>query len=1023
MDTIVEDASAENADPFNELTLLENLQTDMVELARKTPHSTRWSRTRVALGNDEALVEAMQNLKDAEAQLEPGVKKSAAVKLALKEVKQARRKNKWRRALLSKAIPKPLQLRKFENSADHREWPTLLQKKLDEKFDAGPCHAAELLRKRDELLSLADAQDAEDGGGLVIGVDTVVQARSLLKMGKSGGGDGVVVEMVMLLPPLIIYKVASWFDNRFHGRFNSLCGPDSWSQMLMSWVKKTASPVMFAHIRGIVLLAVLGKWYMLCIMILASAAPEPLITRAVCNFGFEKGMSVIDVAGCLQCLLARSYEWRGQAPLCLFNGDVFCAFDHLSHKLVQDATEFCQWPLRCRAAVHQESCGLTCTAAIPGSVNVDFDFNKCMRMGSVESPPLWRCAMVWCVAQLLPLWLECGYGMVLDAVLTTAGDMGGGSKVITHFIWADNVWLLSHDRHSLLKMIKSLGDMLNDKGLFWKPSSLMVMTTNDNDPASYPVSMLNPESVQVVQEIPMVTEMEVLGTCLHRSGRTSTPLDFRLAKAEKALHVHHGILFNKSASLKSRFAEMVKRIYPIVTHGCGSWAWSKETCSKLKTWETELLSRMLVLKKPSNCKNPWRWWARRMVKGRQIFVAMGFQSILVRTLRAIYRFSMRMINTGTRSIDIMARHCLSWRTAQWWETRAGMRTGNYLRHVRGRPYCRWEDAFVRWLGSAQWVKWMVENVPRWKAAEDAFVNFCLAWRCISCAFVGLTDGDLVVGRMEVDPRTYIGPLHLPWHAKNGRHNRVELMGDSKLCVQWLNGSWPMRNNFLRKTFADLHIKLSRWHAFLNVEPRMRHACWARHVFREHNDECDELSKRGLGRCDCGFALEMMMEVEALPAFISGAWDGAYNPGDNVVGIGWTIYGADSFPQDGTGIPSWHCLVRGWGKAIGNSATWSEVIALSCLVTSIDRLFRGHDLGASVDFLECSAGKLTSDTSTNTDPLPFHVQTYQNQWKCFDDVSEDGASSSSASSSSSSASVTSDDPGAEAPMTPIDPDDL
>ena len=104
------------------------------------------------------------------------------------------------------------------------------------------------------------------------------------------------------------------------------------------------------------------------------------------------------------------------------------------------------------------------------------------------------------------------------------------------------------------------------------------------------------------------------------------------------------------------------------------------------------------------------------------------------------------------------------------------------------------------------------------------------------------------------------------------------------------------------------------------------------------------------------------------------------------------------------------------------------------------LFRGHDLGASVDFLECSAGKLTMDTSTNTDPLPFHVQAYQNQWKCFDDVSEDGASSSSASSSSSSVSVISDDPGAEAlplphepddghaplspaPLTPIDPDDL
>ena len=74
-------------------------------------------------------------------------------------------------------------------------------------------------------------------------------------------------------------------------------------------------------------------------------------------------------------------------------------------------------------------------------------------------------------------------------------------KVVTHFVWADNVWLLSHDRHSLLKMINSLGDILNDKGLFWKPSSLMIMTTCGNEPAPYSVRMLNSDGECVVHEM------------------------------------------------------------------------------------------------------------------------------------------------------------------------------------------------------------------------------------------------------------------------------------------------------------------------------------------------------------------------------------------------------------------------------------------------------------------------------------------------------------------------------------------
>lgn len=48
-------------------------------------------------------------------------------------------------------------------------------------------------------------------------------------------------------------------------------------------------------------------------------------------------MQVTHVSGCLQALVARSYEWRGQSPMWIFNGDVLQAFDFMSHELVQEA--------------------------------------------------------------------------------------------------------------------------------------------------------------------------------------------------------------------------------------------------------------------------------------------------------------------------------------------------------------------------------------------------------------------------------------------------------------------------------------------------------------------------------------------------------------------------------------------------------------------------------------------------------------------------------------------------------------
>ena len=70
-----------------------------------------------------------------------------------------------------------------------------------------------------------------------------------------------------------------------------------------------------------------------------------------------------------------------------------------------------------------------------------------------------------------------------------------------------------------------------------------------------------------------------------------------------------------------------------------------------------------------------------------------------------------------------------------------------------------------------------------------------------------------------------------------------------------------------------------------------------------------------------------------------------------------------------------------------SAGWSETIALKCLVCSVDRLLRRQDLGAPMDFFDCDDGRVINVANADNSKLPFHVQEYKQDWRCFEETEE------------------------------------
>ena len=100
----------------------------------------------------------------------------------------------------------------------------------------------------------------------------VLHARTLLSRNKSPSGDHIAPERILALPLVICYDIAILFDDKFqHGGGSKI---QSWHELLLCFIQKVASPE-FVDLRGISLISCFAKWFMLCVLLLASRVPDP----------------------------------------------------------------------------------------------------------------------------------------------------------------------------------------------------------------------------------------------------------------------------------------------------------------------------------------------------------------------------------------------------------------------------------------------------------------------------------------------------------------------------------------------------------------------------------------------------------------------------------------------------------------------------------------------------------------------------------------------------------------------------
>jgi len=127
-----------------------------------------------------------------------------------------------------------------------------------------------------------------------------------------------------------------------------------------------------------------------------------------------------------------------------------------------------------------------------------------------------------------------------------------------------------------------------------------------------------------------------------------------------------------------------------------------------------------------------------------------------------------------------------------------------------------------------------------------------------------------------------------WSPCVAQGRRFEIVGDSNLLINWMNGNWRCKYNVYDQRLAMLHALVQNLITRCFMRPWSDHADWGRHVYRELNQEADLLAGKHFHK----YTLHTLdTTFMCFRLFFDGscAATGA--------GCGWVVYGASAVVSD------------------------------------------------------------------------------------------------------------------------------
>ena len=204
-------------------------------------------------------------------------------------------------------------------------------------------------------------------------------------------------------------------------------------------------------------------------------------------------------------------------------------------------------------------------------VESNFNFNKCLRQGSVEAPRLWQKMASQILANVEEEWMKKRKVILLDME-------GERAHQICSFVWADNFWIMSHSKENLEHMLRDLIEEAGRWDLEPKPASLWWTSTYEPEEK---VDMILGTTLGCYK-FPFEDKFKILGCVMNRQGKMCDAVEEQMQSANKAFWKDLLIFNSQDVPWKIKCQRLVDHVYAVFTFGSESWTAGHGPCRRWK---------------------------------------------------------------------------------------------------------------------------------------------------------------------------------------------------------------------------------------------------------------------------------------------------------------------------------------------------------------------------------------------------------------------------------------------------------
>ena len=530
-------------------------------------------------------------------------------------------------------------------------------------------------------------------------VEEVAEVLKRLKNGKTGADDGLVAQILKTGHSGLLECWARFFSYILNG----VCAPpSSWKTTKMKLIFKKGCPELPKNYRPISIVPVLSKVFSMLLYGRIAHLVERRMSEE--QFGFRKGRGCADSIHVLRMVVEKSTEWG--LPLWMAALDVEKAFDRVHHADLFRTLLAREVSARIVLTLRNFYAGLHARVQLwLGAESRDFPLQRGVRQGDPLSTLLFNLVIRDVLEEVEAVWSRRGYG--------TDVAREEGQKRLTHVAFADDVTLIARSWLSLQRMIMTLRDALQRRGLTLHPSKCQVQT---NDPGWNRRGSIPVGHGFAVEVLPEGKGLVVLGTVLALRDATQQEVPNRIAAGWRAFWSMKTLLLKKEASLKQRIRLFDATVSSCVLWCCQSWAIRSEESRLLSSARRAMLRRMLGARRAPE-EDYVEWIQRSTHKAERIAEQVGARIWEKAHWSSKWAWAGHVVR---RPAEAWVYRTTCWRDSRW-QALVAQSSLRPLRPAR-RRWTRWEDMVVQFCkktGLGEWTE-LAHDRASWAAQTAAF---------------------------------------------------------------------------------------------------------------------------------------------------------------------------------------------------------------------------------------------------------------------------------------------------------------